>query len=137
MKKYADLMCNGKITCVFALSPTGEITFEITDEAKTQDITLWSGGETARIKIVCLFAVLEILEAMGSVAFNVLCLDEIFSALDQEGKEGLFKVLEYLKHKHKALYVIAHEELALDLMYDSVIKAEKLHDGTTRITQEK
>lgn len=135
MKRYAELMSNGRILCQFLLSPAGEITFEITDEAKTQDISLWSGGETARIKIVCLFAVLEIMEAMGSTSFNVICLDEIFSALDQEGKEGLFKVLEYLKQRNKAIYVIAHEELALDLMYDSVVKAEKLSDGTTRIIQ--
>jgi len=135
MKRYAELMSNGRILCQFLLSPTGDITFEITDEAKTQDISLWSGGETARIKIVCLFAVLEIMEAMGSTSFNVICLDEIFSALDQEGKEGLFKVLEYLKQRNKAIYVIAHEELALDLMYDSVVKAEKLSDGTTRIIQ--
>lgn len=135
MHRYAELMSNGRIVCKFLLSETGEITFEITDEAKTQDISLWSGGETARIKIVCLFAVLEIMEAMGSTSFNVICLDEIFSALDQEGKEGLFRVLEYLKQRNKAIYVIAHEELALDLMYDSVIKAEKLADGTTRIIQ--
>jgi len=135
MQHYSGLMCDGRINCTFKLSETGEIVFEITDEAKVQDISLWSGGETARIKIVCLFAVLEMLEVMGSTSFNVICLDEIFSALDQEGKEGLFKVLEYLKQKNKAIYVIAHEELTLDLMYDSVIKAEKLSDGTTRLLQ--
>lgn len=135
MRHYSGLMCDGRINCTFKLSDTGEIVFEITDEAKVQDIALWSGGETARIKIVCLFAILEMLEVMGSTSFNVICLDEIFSALDQEGKEGLFKVLEHLKQKRKAIYVIAHEELTLDLMYDSVIKAEKLSDGTTRLTQ--
>lgn len=135
MCNYSRLMCDGRINCTFKMSETGEIVFEITDEAKVQDISLWSGGETARIKIVCLFAVLEMLEVMGSTSFNVICLDEIFSALDQEGKEGLFKVLEYLKQKRKAIYVIAHEELTLDLMYDSVIKAEKLSDGTTRLIQ--
>lgn len=135
MRNYSRLMCDGRINCTFKLSETGEIVFEITDEAKVQSISLWSGGETARIKIVCLFAVLEMLEVMGSTSFNVICLDEIFSALDQEGKEGLFKVLEYLKQKNKAIYVIAHEELTLDLMYDSVIKAEKLSDGTTRLVR--
>jgi hypothetical protein len=55
--------------------------------------------------------------------------------LDSEGKEGLFKVLNYLKGKGKAIYTIAHSDLALDLMYDSVIKAKKLDDGTTEVTQ--
>lgn len=133
MVKYSKLMCEGKIVCKFFLDDKGEINFTITDEAKTQDITLWSGGETARIKVVCLFAVLELLEAMGSTSFNVLCLDEIFSALDDEGKEGLFKVLTYLKGKNKAIYTIAHEALTLDVMYDSHIQALKLSNGTTKI----
>ena len=135
MNKYAKLMCGGRIICRFYLDEKGEINFEITDEAKSQDIALWSGGETSRIKIVCLFAVLELLEVMGSVSFNVLCLDEIFSTLDSEGKSGLFEILAYLKGKDKALYTIAHEELALDMLYDTHIKAEKLDDGTTRILQ--
>lgn len=135
MQQYSRLMSDGRINCMFKLSETGEIIYEITDDAKTQSLCLWSGGETARIKIVCLFAVLEMLEVMGNTSFNVICLDEIFSALDQEGKEGLFKVLEFLKRKQKAIYIIAHEELTLDLVYDSVIKAEKLSDGTTRLIQ--
>ena len=135
MRKYAQLMCDGKIACRFYLDEGGEIQFEITDSAKTQDIALWSGGETARIKTVCLFAVLELLEVMGSVSFNVLCLDEVFDALDHEGKEGLFRVLNHLKGRSKAIYTIAHSELALDMMYDSVVRAEKQEDGTTVITQ--
>lgn len=133
MHRYAQLMCEGKIRCRFYLDETGEIKFEITDSAKTQDITLWSGGETARIKTVCLFAVLELLEVMGSTSFNVLCLDEVFDALDHEGKEGLFRVLAYLKGRNKAIYTIAHSELALDKVYDSVITAVKHDDGTTSI----
>ncbi|BCS54084.1 AAA family ATPase [Geobacter sp. SVR] len=135
MSTYARLMCDGRIKCLFFINEAGEIDFSITDDAKAMDIVLWSGGETARIKIVCLFAVLELLEVTGATSFNVLCLDEIFDALDQDGKAGLFNVLEYLKGKNKALYTIAHSELALDLVYDSVIAAEKLNDGTTRVFQ--
>lgn len=135
MLKYSKLICNGRIQCNFFINESGEIDFSITDEAKVMDMALWSGGESSRIKLVCLFAVLELLEVMGSTSFNVLCLDEVFSTLDAEGKEGLFKVLAYLKGKSKAIYVIAHEDLALDLVYDSVIKAEKLPNGTTRISQ--
>jgi ABC-type Mn2+/Zn2+ transport system ATPase subunit len=82
-----------------------------------------------------LFAVLEILEALGSGSFNVLCLDEIFSSLDLEGKEGLFRVLSHLQNKGKGIYTIAHSELALAMVYDSIISATKHEDGTTTIKQ--
>lgn len=135
MAKYSKMISGGRIQCRFFVTETGEVDFTITDESKEMPFELWSGGEKSRVKLVCLFAILELLEIMGSVSFNVLCLDEIFATLDTDGKEGLFKVLEYLRSKDKAIYCIAHEDLALDMAYDSVIKAEKLADGTTIIRQ--
>lgn len=135
MAKYSKMISGGRIQCRFFVTETGEVDFTITDESKEMPFELWSGGEKSRVKLVCLFAILELLEVMGSVSFNVLCLDEIFATLDTDGKEGLFKVLDYLRSKDKAIYCIAHEDLALDMAYDSVIKAEKLADGTTIIRQ--
>lgn len=133
MVKYAQMISGGRIKCTFFITESGEIDFTILDDAKEMAYELWSGGEKARVKLVCLFAVLELLESMGSLSFNVLALDEIFSALDTEGKEGLFNVLTYLKGRNKALYTIAHEDLVLDLQYDHKVKAEKLADGTTEV----
>lgn len=135
MGRYSTLICEGRIRASFFITEEGEIDFTITDEAKSMDYTLWSGGEKARVRLVALFAVLELLEVMGSVSFNVLCLDEVFDQLDMDGKAGLFRVLEHLKGKEKALYVIAHSELALDLVYDGVVRARKEQDGTTRLLQ--
>lgn len=135
MAKYSKMISGGRIQCRFFVTETGEVDFTITDESKEMPFELWSGGEKSRVKLVCLFAILELLEVMGSVSFNVLCLDEIFATLDMDGKEGLFKVLDYLRSKDKAVYCIAHEDLALDMAYDSVIKAEKLPDGTTIVRQ--
>lgn len=135
MRKYSEMISGGRIQCTFFVTDTGEVDFTLTDAAKEMPYELWSGGEKSRVKLVCLFSVLELLEVMGSVSFNVICLDEVFSTLDTEGKEGLFKVLEYLRTKGKCIYTIAHEDLALDMVYDSTIKADKLPNGTTRITQ--
>lgn len=134
MKKYSDMLSDGKIRCTFFIE-AGEIEFIVTDANKTIAWSCWSEGEKARVKMACLFAVLELLEVMGSVSFNVLALDEIFSALDLAGKEGLFRVLHYLKNKGRAIYTIAHTKLALDTEYDSVVRAHKEEDGTTTITQ--
>lgn len=134
MKKYSDMLCDGKISCMFYMTE-GEIDFTVTDCNKTIAWSCWSEGEKARVKMACLFAVLELLEIMGAVSFNVLALDEIFSALDHSGKEGLFRVLNYRKKHNRSIFTIAHTQLALDKEYDSVVKAYKQEDGTTIIVQ--
>lgn len=135
MKKYSEMICGGRIQCQFFTNDDGEVDFRITDANKTISYAGWSGGEKARVKLACLFAVLELLEVIGSVSFNVLALDEIFDSLDGEGKEGLFKVLTYIQNKGKCIYTIAHSELALDKTFDSFIKAEQHPDGICTLTQ--
>lgn len=135
MLKYSEMIAQGKIKCTFFIDEDGEIDFRITDANKTISFAGWSAGEKARIKLACLFAVLELLEVIGSVSFNVLCLDEVWGSLDDEGKEGLFNVLTYLRHHGKGIYTIAHSEVTLPLTYDSLIFAEKIVDGTTEISQ--
>ena len=135
VNKYSDMISCGRIRCYFYIDEDGEIQFNVTDGNKSIPYSGWSEGEKARVKLSCLFAVLEILEALGSGSFNVLCLDEIFSSLDLEGKEGLFRVLSHLQNKGKGIYTIAHSELALAMVYDSIISATKHEDGTTTIKQ--
>jgi DNA repair exonuclease SbcCD ATPase subunit len=134
MRKYADMISNGRIACSF-FTTDGEIDFTVTDANKTIPYVCWSEGEKARVKLACLFSVLELLEIAGAVSFNVLALDEVFSALDDDGKEGLFRVLSYLRNRDKCIYTIAHTKLALDKVYDNVIYATKHPDGTASVAQ--
>jgi len=135
IRKYSEMITSGRIACVFYLDEDGEVQFTVTDSHKTVKWANWSEGEKARVKMSCLFATLEILEATGSSSFNVLCLDEIFGSLDEEGKAGLFTVLGYLKEQGRCIAIIAHSELALPMTYTSIIRATKHEDGTTSIQQ--
>jgi len=135
IRKYSEMITSGRIACVFYLDEDGEVQFTVTDSHKTVKWANWSEGEKARVKMSCLFATLEILEATGSSSFNVLCLDEIFGSLDEEGKAGLFEVLGYLKEQGRCIAIIAHSELALPMTYTSIIRATKHEDGTTSIQQ--
>lgn len=134
IRSYMELISNGRISCRFYIEE-GEIAFTVTDAHKTIPYSGWSAGQKARVKLACLFAVLELLEATGSVSFSVLCFDEVFGALDYEGKEGLFRVLEMLRCRNKSIFIIAHSDLVLPLTYDSTITATMLEDGTTEIKQ--
>jgi DNA repair exonuclease SbcCD ATPase subunit len=86
---------------------------------------MWSNGEKARVKLSCLFAVVDVLELMGSTSYNLLFLDEIFSSLDDDGKEGLFNVLAYLRDKGKCIYTISHTPLVNSVVFDRVINVQK------------
>ena len=132
MDKYSSIITNGKIKCSFYISAEGKIEFSVVDPDKNMPFANYSGGERARIKMACLFSVIEMLEAMGSACYNVLVLDEIFSALDDEGKEGLFEVLSYLRNKGKCIYTISHTPLVNQVVFDSSIEVVK-EDGISRI----
>ncbi len=55
-------------------------------------------------------------------------LDEVFGSLDEEGREGLFKVLAKLRNDGKCIYTIAHTPVIQAAMYDTTYKAVK-EDG--------
>ena len=132
MDKYADIISGGRIKCTFYVTEEGKVDFSVVDPDKKVPFANWSKGEQARVKLACLFSVIELLEVMGSASYNVLVLDEIFSALDDEGKEGLFEVLSYLRSNGKCIYTISHTPLVNPVVFDSAIQVVK-ENGLARI----
>lgn len=132
MDKYATIISGGRIKCSFFVTEEGKIDFYVVDPDKKVPFANWSKGEQARVKLACLFSVIELLEIKGSASYNVLVLDEIFSALDEEGKEGLFEVLSYLRANGKCIYTISHTPLVNPVVFDSAIQVVK-EAGLSRI----
>jgi DNA repair exonuclease SbcCD ATPase subunit len=126
MHDYAAMISGGTINCRFYVSEEGKILFAVTDADKSIPFELWSDGEKGRVKLTCLFAVLDLLESMGGSSFNLLVLDEVFASLDAAGREGLFTVLEHLKGRGKSIYTIAHSPIANAVVFDSVIEVVKV-----------
>lgn len=125
MAKYSAMLSDGRISCKFFVDENGKIDFKVQDVDKSLPFVNWSAGEKSRVKLACLFAVLEVLEVVGNCSFNVLCLDEVAVSLDSDGKDGLYKVLEYLKSSGKAIYVISHSELFNSAFFDKTITVTK------------
>ena len=132
MKKYSDILSNGRIVSKFYVDEDGKIQFKVRDIDKALPFACWSSGEKARVKLSCLFAVLELLEDIGGSCFNILYLDEIGVTLDQEGKDNLFEVLAYLKSKAKCIYCISHTPLVNPVVFDGNFNMEKT-DGISSI----
>jgi|LGOV01.1.fsa_nt_gb DNA repair exonuclease SbcCD ATPase subunit len=128
MLKYADIISGGRIKCMFYVTEAGKIEFVVSDEDKKKPFANWSDGEKERVKMACLFSVIEILELKGECSLNIMFLDEVFGSLDEEGREGLFKVLAKLRNDGKCIYTIAHTPVIQAAMYDTTYKAVK-EDG--------
>lgn len=125
MSKYTNLITSGRIQCNFYVEDSGKIEFKVTDADKTIPFQNWSNGEKARVKLACLFSVIELLETMGSACYNILFLDEIFASLDEEGREGLFNVLNTLKESGKCVYTVSHHHIANQTLFDTDIYVDK------------
>ena len=131
MSKYSDMVCGGSIQCTFYVDDAGKIEVLLLDSDKSKPYANWSDGEKERVKTACLFAILEILGIKGDCSFNVLFLDEVFGALDEAGREGLFRTFEYLKDQGSCVYTIAHTPIANKVTYDSTYLATKLEGIST------
>lgn len=134
IRDYLKMFCGGSINCQFVLDESGKIVVALRDVNKEQPYSNWSSGQKARVKLSVLFSVMELLEITGKVSFNVLVLDEIFNALDAEGKDGLVTVLQHLKSKGKAVYTIAHSDVMNQALYDGHISV-KLSDGLSYLNE--
>lgn len=132
MERYSSIISDGKIQCAFYVTEEGKIDFTVVDPDKKVAFANWSAGEKARLRLMCLFSILEIQETLGSASYNLLVLDEIFASLDEDGREGLFKVLAHLKGHGKCIYTISHTPIANSVVFDSFIKVEK-ENGISRL----
>lgn len=127
MQVYSAYLSESRITCRFYLTEDDKIDYQIQDSDKEVAFRLWSEGEKSRIKLACLFAVIDLLETIGGVQVNLLFLDEIFGTLDEQGRDGLFNLLADLKTQGKSVFTIAHTPVANPALFDSVVEARKEH----------
>jgi len=132
MLKYSNIISGGKIRCSFYVTDEGKIELNVVDADKSVPFSSWSAGEKSRVKLACLFAVLEVLELMGSASYNVLFLDEVFATLDEGGREGLFEVLAHLKSTGKCIYTVSHTPIVNNVVFDSAIQLVK-ENGLSKI----
>jgi exonuclease SbcC len=127
MQVYSTYLSESRITCRFYLTEDDKIDYQIQDSDKEAAFRLWSEGEKSRIKLACLFAVIDLLETIGGVQVNLLFLDEIFGTLDEQGRDGLFNLLADLRNQGKSVFTIAHTPVANPALFDSVVEARKEH----------
>ena len=99
-------MSDGKFQILFRLD--GEkLNIVVINDGKETPIETVSGGEFSRIQTAILLSIRNVLSKIGGNNINLLFLDEVFSVLDDSGKENLIEILS--KEPNLNTFLVSHE----------------------------
>ena len=96
---------DGRFALNFVIQ-SDKLNVEVSDNGNIIDITALSSGELARVNIATLVAIRRLMSSISSSRINVLFLDEVNQALDEQGKEKVVEVL--LKEDDLNTYLVSH-----------------------------
>lgn len=104
----------------------GSLKYLIRKETTEVPYPSLSSGERTRVSLVVLLAILESLELMTNIQFNLVIFDELLSVLDSSGVEVFKTVLNKYRDQKNVLVILHHEEITSDYF-----------DGYVYLTKEK
>jgi len=104
----------------------GSLRYRIVKENSEVPYHSLSSGERTRVSLVVLLAILESLELMTNIQFNMVIFDELLSVLDSSGVEVFKTVLNKYRENKNVLVILHHEEITSDYF-----------DGYVYLTKEK
>ena len=103
--EYLAEFSDGRFSINFVVE-NDKLNVEVTDTGKTIDILALSSGELARVNIATLVAIRKLMTSISRSQINVLFLDEVNQALDEQGKEKIVEIL--LKEQNLNTYLVSH-----------------------------
>jgi len=120
VKEFLDLLGNGEITIELFINDRSEVDFNIKGNS-SNIYALLSGGEQgiARLSVSIGMALLSF--SKSSTKPELICLDEIFSALDVDREDAVFLLLNKLKAKFSRIMVISHRKTILDRIEHKIL----------------
>ena len=102
---YLAEFSDGRFSINFVVT-NDKLNVEVSDNGNIIDILALSSGELARVNIATLVAIRKLMTSISRSQINVLFLDEVNQALDEQGKEKVVDVL--LKEKNLNTYLVSH-----------------------------
>jgi len=103
--EYLAEFSDGRFSINFVVE-NDKLNVEVTDTGKIIDILALSSGELARVNIATLVAIRKLMTSISRSQINVLFLDEVNQALDEQGKEKIVEIL--LKEETLNTYLVSH-----------------------------
>ena len=102
---YLAEFSDGRFSINFVVE-NDKLNVEVSDNGNIIDILALSSGELARVNIATLVAIRKLMASISRSQINVLFLDEVNQALDEQGKEKVVEVL--LKEENLNTYLVSH-----------------------------
>ena len=127
--KYLAELSDGRFNLQFVIN-NDKLNVEIDDNGKPVDILALSSGELARVNIATLIAIRKLMASISKSRINILFLDEVTQALDEQGKEKVVEVL--LGEENLNTFMVSHGWTHPLLSKIEVIKEQNmsyLYDG--------
>jgi len=127
--KYLAELSDGRFNLQFVIN-NDKLNVEIDDNGKPVEILALSSGELARVNIATLIAIRKLMASISKSRINILFLDEVTQALDEQGKEKVVEVL--LGEEDLNTFMVSHGWTHPLLSKIEVIKEENmsyLNDG--------
>ena len=127
--KYLAELSDGRFNLQFVIN-NDKLNVEIDDNGKPVEILALSSGELARVNIATLIAIRKLMASISKSRINILFLDEVTQALDEQGKEKVVEVL--LGEDTLNTFMVSHGWTHPLLSKVEVIKEENmsyLNDG--------
>ena len=90
--KYLAELSDGRFNLQFVIN-NDKLNVEVDDNGKAVEILALSSGELARVNIANLIAIRKLMASISKSRINILFLDEVTQALDEQGKEKVVEVL--------------------------------------------
>ena len=90
--KYLAELSDGRFNLQFVIN-NDKLNVEVDDNGKAVEILALSSGELARVNIATLIAIRKLMASISKSRINILFLDEVTQALDEQGKEKVVEVL--------------------------------------------
>ena len=90
--KYLAELSDGRFNLQFVIN-NDKLNVEVDDNGKPVEILALSSGELARVNIATLIAIRKLMASISKSRINILFLDEVTQALDEQGKEKVVEVL--------------------------------------------
>ena len=103
--EYLAEFSDGRFSINFVVE-NDKLNVEVSDNGNIIDILALSSGELARVNIATLVAIRKLMTSISRSQINVLFLDEVNQALDEQGKEKVVEVL--LKEDNLNTYLVSH-----------------------------
>jgi len=120
---YLAELSDGRFSINFVVT-NDKLNVEVTDEGNIIDISALSSGELTRVNTATLIAIRKLMSSISKSRINVLFLDEVINALDEQGREKLVEVL--LKEEGLNTYIVSHGWTHPLLDKIEVIKTENI-----------